>query len=389
MRPAAASRPADAEAGRSSVEGPAGRPARSPSVSGMTSPFIARPELLDADPLQATGRPVRWGVVATGAIAATVTADLLLLPDAELQAVSSRRADRAQAFAERFGATAWYADDAQGSGVDALLADPAVEAVYVATPHAQHAAVVRAALTAGKSVLCEKPLTINAREATELVELARERGLFLMEAVWTRFLPAYQRALEIAASGEIGTVQWVSAEVGFPAPQDPTARIWAPADGGGALLDLAVYPLLWAWGTLGLPDEVRAVGTLNAEGVDAQNALTLTWASGAQAQLTTSLLARSPHTAMVCGTDGWVRTDGADSVYRPTRLDVQAGEGPVRTEEFGLIGSGYVHELREVTRCLQQGLTESPVLPLEHSLATMRLLDGVREQLGVVYPNDR
>jgi len=354
----------------------------------VASPFIPRPELLDADPRAGTGRPVRWGVVATGSIAATVTADLALLPDAVLQAVSSRQADRAAAFAERFGFGTSYSDTAERSGYQALFADPDVEVVYVATPHAQHAEVVRAALTAGKSVLCEKPVTINAREAQELVDLARERGLFLMEAVWTRFLPAMQRALAIAASGEIGTVHWISAEVSFPAPLDPTARIWARADGGGALLDLAVYPLLWAWGTLGLPDSVTAAGALNAEGVDTQNALTLTYASGAQAQLTTSLLARSPHTALIAGSNGWIRAQGTDAVYRPTRLDVQVGEGEVRTEEFELIGSGYVHELREVTRCLQQGLTESPVMPLEHTLASMRFLDGARAQLGVSYPND-
>jgi predicted dehydrogenase len=354
----------------------------------VTSPFIPRPELLDADPLTATGRPVRWGVVATGSIAATVTADLALLPDVVLQAVSSREAGRAAAFAERFGFAGSYSDDAERPGYEALLADPAVEVVYVATPHAQHAEVVRAALTAGKSVLVEKPMTINTRETQELVDLARGRGLFLMEALWTRFLPAAQRAFQIAASGEIGTVQWVSAEVGFPAPPDPTARIWALADGGGALLDLAVYPVLWAWGTLGLPDAVTAVGTLDAEGVDAQNALVLSYASGAQAQLTTSLLARSPHTALVCGSEGWIRAAGPDEVYRPTRLEVQVGDAAPRTEEFPLIGSGYVHELREVTRCLQQGLTESPVMPLEHTLASMRLLDQARAQLGVTYPND-
>jgi predicted dehydrogenase len=354
----------------------------------VTSPFIARPELLDADPLAATGRPVRWGVVATGAIAATVTADLALLPDAVLHAVSSRRADRAAEFAGRFGFATSYSDTAERLGYQALLADPDVEAVYVATPHAQHAEVVSAALRAGKAVLCEKPVTINSREAQQVVDLAREHGVFLMEAVWTRFLPSFQRALEIAASGEIGTVQWVGAEIGFRARQDPASRLWGRADGGGALLDLAVYPLLWVWGTLGLPDAVTAQGTLNAEGVDAQNAVTLSYPSGAQAQLTTSLLARSPHTALVAGSGGWVRAQGPDAVYRPTRLDVQSGEGEPRTEEFALIGSGYVHELREVTRCLQQGLTESPVMPLEHSLATMRLLDGVRAQLGVVYPND-
>jgi predicted dehydrogenase len=355
----------------------------------VTAPLIARPALLDADPRTATGRPVRWGVVATGRIAATVTADLALLEDVVLQAVSSREASRAAAFAEQFGFATSYSDDGDRLGYQALFADPEVEAVYVATPHAQHAEVVRAALTAGRSVLCEKPMTINAREAQELVDLARERGLFLMEGVWTRFLPALQRALEIAASGEIGTVHAVNAAVGFPAPQDPTARIWALADGGGALLDLAVYPLLWAWGTLGLPDAVTAVGTLNDEGVDAQNALTLSYASGAQAQLATSLLARSPHTALISGSEGWIRAEGPDAVYRPIRLEVQVGDAAVRTEQFELIGSGYVHELREVTRCLQEGLTESPVLPLEHSLASMRFLDGVRAQLGVVYPNDR
>jgi predicted dehydrogenase len=348
----------------------------------VSSPFIARPELLDADPRTPTGRPVRWGVVATGSIAATVTADLALLPDAVLHAVSSRDGARAAAFAERFGSARAYGSH------EALLADPDVEVVHVATPHAQHAEVVAAALRAGKAVLCEKPVTVNAREAQEVVDLAREHGVFLMEAVWTRFLPSFQRALALAASGEIGTVQWVAAEVGFPAPPDPTARLWARAAGGGALLDLAVYPLLWAWGTLGLPDAVTAVGTLTGEGVDAQNALTLSYASGAQAQLTTSLLARSPHSALVCGTRGWVRAQGPDAVYRPTRLEVQAGDADVRTEEFELIGSGYVHELREVTRCLQQGLPESPVMPLEHSLAAMRLLDGARAQLGVAYPAD-
>jgi predicted dehydrogenase len=370
----------------------------------VTPPFITRPELLDADPRTATGRPVRWGVVAPGAIAATVTADLALLPDAVLQAVSSRTADRAAPFAERFGFATCYSDTAERLGYEALVADPDVEAVYVATPHAQHAEVVTAALRAGKSVLCEKPVAVNAREAQQVVDLARERGLFLMEAVWTRFLPSFQRALTIAASGEIGTVQWVAAEIGFRARQDPGSRLWARADGGGALLDLAVYPLLWAWGTLGLPDAVAAIGTLNAGGVDAQNALTLTYDSGAQAQVTTSLLARSPNTAIIAGSGGWIRAQGPDAVYRPTRLDVEVRQGPVgesqagegqtragqlRTEEFELIGSGYVHELREVTRCLQQGLTESPVMPLEHSLAMMRLLDGVRAQLGVVYPNDR
>lgn len=356
----------------------------------MTPPFIVPPALLssaDPDPLAATGRALRWGVVATGRIAGTVTTDLALLPDAVLQAVSSREAHRARAFADRFGFTAWYADDEGASGYEKLVEDPDVDVVYIATPHAQHHAVAKAALRSGKHVLCEKAFTINTREATELAELARANNLFLMEAVWSRFLPSMNRAWEIAASGEIGTVQWVSADLGFPAPRDPSARIWAPKDGGGALLDLTVYPLLWAWGTLGLPQSVTAVGTLTDDGVDAQNALVLGYSSGAQAQLTSSLLAHSPRTAVVCGSEGWLRADG--SINNPSELSVRIGWGDVRTESFDVVGRGYVHELREVTRCIQQGLTESPTMPLEDSLDTMRLFDGIRAQLGVHYPGDR
>jgi predicted dehydrogenase len=352
---------------------------------------IARPALLsapDPDPVRPSGRPLRWGVVATGRIAGTVAQDLALMPDAVLQTVSSRTPPRASAFADRFGFATWYSDDAHRPGYEKLLADPGVDIVYVATPHAQHHAVTRAALRAGKHVLCEKPFTINAREAQDLVNLARARGLFLMEAVWTRFLPGMQRAWDIAGSGELGTVWWVNAALGLPAPKDPTARVWARRDGGGALLDLAVYPMQWAWGTIGLPDRVTATGTLTDEGVDAQDALVLSYATGAQAQLTTSLLASSPNSAVVSGSRGWLRSQGFHSVYDPTSLDVSI-EGQLRTETFPhAAGTGRLHQLREVTRCIQQGIPESPTMPLDDTLAMMRILDDIRGQLGVRYPND-
>ena len=243
-----------------------------------------------------------------------------------------------------------------------------------------------AALTAGKHVLCEKALTVNAREASELVSLARANGLFLMEAMWSRFLPSMQRAFEIAASGEIGEVKWVGADLGFPAPYSPTSRLWAPQDGGGALLDLTVYPLLWALGTLGFPQTVSATGWLNDDGVDAQNALTLGYHHGAQAQLTSSLLAHGPRTATVAGSHGFLQSLG--SINNPKELLVRVGFDEPRTRTFDVVGRGYSYELREVTRCIQHGLTESPVMPLEDSLNTMRLFDGVRAQLGVSYPND-
>jgi predicted dehydrogenase len=354
----------------------------------MTAP-IATPWLSsqpDSDPRSATGARLRWGVIATGGIAAAVTRDLELLADAELHAVSSRSQAAADAFAADYGFARAYGDQDGVAGYERLLANDAVDVVYVATPHAQHHLIARAALTAGKHVLCEKALTINAREAAELVELARANGLFLMEAMWSRFLPSMQRAFEIAASGEIGEVKWVGADLGFPAPYSPTSRLWAPRDGGGALLDITIYPLLWALGTLGFPQTVSATGWLNDDGVDAQNALTLGYHHGAQAQLTSSLLAHGPRTATVAGSGGFLQSLG--SVNNPTELLVRVGFEEPRVERFSTVGRGYSYELREVTRCIQQGLTESPVMPLDDSLDTMRLFDGVRAQLGVSYPND-
>ncbi|WP_413250305.1 Gfo/Idh/MocA family protein [Sinomonas flava] len=338
------------------------------------------------DPLAATGETLRWGVISTGGIARTVTRDLTLLPDASLHAVSSRSADRAVQFARELGFAHAYGDEAGVPGYRRLVEDPDVDVVYVATPHGQHHEVAKAALEAGKHVLVEKAFTVTAHEAQELVDLAAARGLFLMEAVWSRFVPGIQRAFEIAESGELGEVQWVSADLGFPAPKDPASRLWDVAAGGGALLDLTVYPLLWAIGTLGFPDSLTAVGTLTDEGVDSQNILTLAYSGGQLAALTSSLLAHGPRTATVAGTEGVLTTVG--SINNPTELVVRRGWDPTRVEKLEIVARGYVYELREVTRCIQQGVTESPTMPWRHTLDTMRLFDGVRAQLGISYPND-
>jgi predicted dehydrogenase len=354
----------------------------------MSAP-IAKPWLSsqsDQDPRSATGNTLRWGVIATGGIARSVSEDLALLADAELYAVSSRGQATADSFAATYGFAKAYGDDDGVHGYQRLLADDAVDVVYVATPHAQHHQIVLAALNAGKHVLCEKAFTINAHEASELIDVARKRNLFLMEAVWSRFLPGMQRVFEIASSGELGEVHWVTADLGFPAPYSPSSRIWAQQDGGGALLDLTVYPLLWALGTLGFPQTVSATGFVNDDGVDAQNAITLGYHHGAQAQLTSSLLAHGPRTATIAGSLGYLQSIG--SINNPRELVIGIGREEPRREEFDVVGRGYTYELREVTRCIQQGLTESPVMPLDDSLNTMRIFDGVRAQLGVSYPND-
>lgn len=360
-----------------------------PALIPETEPLLVRTPLLDSaaqDPVPASGGPVRWGVIATGRIASTVVRDLALLRDAVLQSVSSRTQETAEAFASEHGFQSAYGDDGALQGYQRLLQDPAVDVVYVATPHASHYAVAKAALEAGKHVLCEKPLTINAREAEDLVRLARETGLFLMEAVWTRFLPSVQRAAEIIASGELGEVRWLQADLGFPAPHNPESRLWRREDGGGALMDVGVYPLTWALISLGRPKSITAMAHLTDGDVDSETALTLSYSSGAQVQAMTSLTTATPQAATVCGTKGMLRCNAP--LFNPTELTITSGSGEQRVETFTLAGHGYTYQLREAIRCVQEGLLESPTMPLADTLTTMSLLDEARSQVGIRYPGD-
>jgi predicted dehydrogenase len=332
-------------------------------------------------------RPLNWGVVATGRIARRVTADLACLEDSVLHAVSSRSAASAKDFAGQYGFATSYHDRAGAKGYEQLFADPDVDVVYIATPHAQHHEVATAALAAGKHVLCEKPLTVNAREAREIAGLARKQKLFLMEAVWTRFLPSTRRALEVVRSGGIGTVRCVQADLGFAVTYDPGDRLWDPAAGGGALLDLTVYPLTWAVNILGFPESITAAGQLNHDGIDVQNTVTLGYADGSTAQLMSSLQASSPGIVTVSGTEGWLRT--GSPLYNAPRLEFQGPDGKVQVEEFDEETEGFIHELREAARCIRAGLLESPLMPWHESVKMMQLLDEARSQLGVRYQNDR
>lgn len=351
----------------------------------VARPFTAPPEPTGGrtpDPFAATGPALRWGVVSTGKIAHTVTAQLARLEDARLQAVSSRDATKATAFATQYGFRASYGG---AGGYEALAEDPDVDVVYVATPHGQHHAVAGAMLRAGKHVLVEKAFTITAAETEDLARLARDHGLFLMEAVWTRFLPTYVAAMDVLEGGEIGPVRYVQADMGFMAERDPRTRLWAPVDGGGALLDLAVYPLCWVIGALGLPTGVQAAGNVNHEGVDELCTLALTHGGGAHSQVVVSFVSDSTRRARIVGTEGYLET--GPSLSRPDGFTVVKGAAR-RSEGFDLTDSPYAFQLREVTRCVQAGMLESPAMPLAHTLATMRLFDEVRRQIGVRYPND-
>ncbi|MFI6726750.1 Gfo/Idh/MocA family oxidoreductase [Streptomyces sp. R-74717] len=329
-------------------------------------------------------RAVRWGVLATGGIAATFTEDLRSMPDAEVVAVASRTDAAAKAFAQRFGIPRAY-----GSWAD-LAADDEVDVVYVATPHSAHREAAALCLEAGKHVLCEKAFTLNAREADELVKLARDRGLFLMEAMWMYCNPVIRRMTELVRDGAIGDIRAVQADFGLAGPFGPEHRLRDPALGGGALLDLGVYPVSFAHLLLGEPDRVQADALLSPEGVDLNTAMLLGWSeAGASALLNCSVVADTPLTASVTGTKG--RIDFPRGFFFPERFVLhREGHEP---EEFtaqaageGLRGMQF--EQAEVARALRAGETESPLVPLDGSLAVMRTLDAVRDRIGVRYPAD-
>jgi predicted dehydrogenase len=323
--------------------------------------------------------PIRWGLMATGGIARTFANDLInFVPDAEIVAVGSRRQETADAFADEFGIARRHASYA------ALAADPEVDAIYVSPPHPMHHEATMTALRGGKAVLCEKPFAMDLAEAQEMVALARSSGLLLVEAMWTRFLPTMIRVREILAAGTLGRLVYLTAEHGQWFAEDPAFRLFAPSLGGGALLDLGIYPLSFAHMVLGVPDKITAVSDPAFTGVDATTSVVLQYAGGAHAVLTTSLAAASNNPAAIYGTEARLELDGW--FYTPTSFRVAARDETVLesyTPPPG--GRGMEYQAIEVGRCLREGLTESPVAPLAETLAVMTTLDLVRDQIGVTY----
>ncbi|WP_329290855.1 Gfo/Idh/MocA family oxidoreductase [Streptomyces pseudovenezuelae] len=330
-----------------------------------------------------TEQRVRWGILATGGIAAAFTADLVDLPDADVVAVASRSEASAKAFAERFGIERAYGD------WGALAEDADIDVVYVATPHAAHRAAAGLCLSAGRNVLCEKAFTLNAREAEELVGLAKEHGRFLMEAMWMYCNPLVRRLKALVDDGAIGEVRTVQADFGLAGPFPPSHRLRDPAQGGGALLDLGVYPVSFAHLLLGEPSDVTAKAVLSEEGVDLQTGALLSWDSGALASLHCSLTGGTATIASVTGSLG--RIDIPNGFFHPDRFVLHRdGRDP---EEFVADPAdgprnSLKHEAREVMRALRAGETKSPLVPLEGTLAVMRTLDAVRDRIGVRYPGE-
>ena len=322
----------------------------------------------------------RWGVLATGKIAATVVDDLALVEGAERLAVASRDLGRAEAFADEHGVERAY------GSYEELLADPDVDVVYVATPHAQHHLVTSQVLAAGKPALVEKAFTCSLAAAEDLVQQARTAGLFVMEAMWTRLQPGIIRLRELVADGAIGEIRTVTADLGFVQPFDPSHRLFDPAQGGGSLLDLGVYPVSFAQMLMGTPSRVQATGLLNELGTDSEAGLLLSYENGGHALLSCSLLGDTPGRATVVGTRGRITLE--PRFHHTTRIVLERTRHDAEEVPAELLGRGYTHQMAHVAQCLADGLTQSPAMPLEDTLAVMGILDDALELLGAPHVDE-
>ncbi|WP_193107164.1 Gfo/Idh/MocA family protein [Brachybacterium sp. FME24] len=342
-------------------------------------PILALPASTIPDPATAPG--LRWGVISPGHIGDQFTATAHRATASRVVSVVSRSQQRAEEFAAKHGI------ESALSSVADMLATGGLDAVYIASPHAQHHELARPVLEAGIPVLVEKAFTLNHGQARELLDLAAEQGVFAMEAMWARFLPQYDVLREVVASGVLGEIIEVTADHGQSFPEDPTHRMYAPELGGGALLDLGVYPISFAQMVLGDLSDVAVRGDLTATAVDAYFGLLARGPGGGHARLSSTLLARTPTEAVVSGTAGSARLSGA--FFAPGTLTVTLLDG--RSASFdhpGAPGDGMAYEIAEATRRITAGALESPLMSWSDTLSVMDTMDAVRAELGVVYPGE-
>lgn len=321
----------------------------------------------------------RWAIIGTGGIARAFTEDLKRLEDHEVVAVGSRNIETAEDFAAQFPGVAPYGSYEELIEVDA-------DAVYVATPHPMHYENTLLAMQAGKPVLCEKAFTLNAHQARSLVSYSRDNKIPLMEAMWSRFLPHLQKISSIISEGVLGEITSIAADHGQFIPFERAPRLWEPALGGGALLDLGIYPLTLAHLVLGMPSSIHAEATLTEQGVDLNTSMLLRYSTGAHALLSCTMASRGSVSAMIAGDRARIEIDG--SFYAPTSFRVITRDG-VTTEYPNLYqGIGLREEAAEFARVIRSGEIESPLMTHQGSIELMEIMDSIRHQIGVKYPQE-
>lgn len=323
---------------------------------------------------------INWGILGLGKVAEKFAADLLLSKDAKLAAVASRDKTKAEAFGEKFHAAYFY------DSYDALVQNPEIDIVYIATPHSFHFEHCMLCLKNGKSVLCEKPMGMNFGEVNAMIAEATKRKLFLMEAMWTRFIPATEKLINLLQEKIIGELSYIRADFGFKSTAAPESRVFNKALGGGALLDIGIYPLYLSLITLGIPTEIKAVAKKTNQGVDSFSAQLLSYAHGAKAILESTTEADTPVEAIIYGSKGKIKL--FSRFHHCEHIAIFRHGEAEKSLQIPYIGNGYFHEIEEVNHCLFAGAKESDKMPHQMSLNLIKLMDKIRKQTDLHYPAD-
>jgi len=324
---------------------------------------------------------IRWGILGCGKIAKKFASDLKLVEDATLAAVASRDAPRAKEFAKMYNAEEAF------SSYEELVQSDQVDVIYIATPHGLHHEQALLCLNNKKAVLCEKALALNSSQVKEMVEVSRSNKVFLMEAFWTKFLPQYEKVVELVHRGDIGSLKMIQADFGFRAENPTPQRLYDPKLGGGALLDIGIYPVFLAISLLGRPTDIEAVMSPYPSGVDEQISAVLRFNSGAIAITSATFAAFTPVEATIVGTTGFIRM--TNRFHNPVgNIEIVNSKGSQPVAVHREEGFGYQFEARHVGECLRKKLIESPIMSLADSLLLMETMDRIRAKCGIRYDVD-
>lgn len=325
---------------------------------------------------------IRWGIIGTGAIAKKFAEGLKVIENAELTAVCSRSIGAADNFANEFDIHHRHI------GLESFCTDKCVDAVYVATPHPFHCEGTLACLDAGKAVLCEKPFAMNSKEVKQMVDKARKKKLFLMEAMWTYFFPAMSKVRKLIAAGAIGDIKLVQSNFSFAGNHDLKGRLLNPELGGGALLDVGVYNIALAYMVFGKePIEISSQAQIGNTGVDELSSIIMKYDDGAIASSTCGINVSVDHDAVIYGTDGYIKIPHL--FWQPKQIIFKTRDSDETEISFNHKGNGYNYEAKEVAKCLKFAETESKIIPLDTSISIMKTMDKIREQWGLKYPMEK
>ncbi len=325
---------------------------------------------------------IRWGIIGAGNISIKFATALSALDDVEIAAVASRDRNRGEKFAEHFHIKKVYTD------YEALAKDTEIDVVYIGTPHTEHKTNSALCIKNKKAVLCEKPFTVNLKDSEYLVSLANEHNVFLMEAMWTKFLPTTLTVKQWIQEKLIGDLRYISSSFGYHADFDITSRIYDPNLGGGALLDVGVYPIAYTIDLMGkLPDQVSSSAYLGKSGIDEMNVIAMCFKEGVMADLSSAICANTSNEAVLVGEKGKIVVPNFWNAQKAVAYD-DAGN-VIASFHSPFKANGYEYEAAEVNRCLREGKKESDRLPLKDTLDIMRLMDSMRAEWGLVYPQEQ